>query len=1115
MYIDENNKFDKSLINAWTNECKPYILQQYPISVKNFFNSNSDLHYLVKLIDELKDSYKEKIDKEEKKNEIKKEENNNNSKSIVKDKNNSENLNNTTKTIEEEKKNNNNKNNIIINNNKKEPKIKNQKSKIIEEEDIKILRRKNVPKIAKFIEEFLKENKRSNSMINLRPHSQTIASATTCDDSENNDDTNLNINQIINDNEKKEKNNKRLSNIFLDDIINDTKEKKETELKRTLVRSKTTKFLQGMAPIYREEEENEGKNIKYREPDNKLSFILVDILLKKIIFDNFMDNNVLLIYHFCQQCFCFVEKEILYKKLFNCYKHYKNKNLSLNNLKNLIEFINILVVEMFDYEEKIDFTKCYMKELKKFYFELINDLITNYKEEENKENEKEKDNKTSIDDKNGSKKYFRFESFDLYDNSKNENTINTKNINNFNFILNRKNLIKMNLNTEIKNINIFILKEKKENKINKENIENKENKTKKENKINKEIKENKVNKEIKDNKENKEKENKEKENKGKENEKDKKENKVNKEKENKEKENNGKENEKDIKEKETKKSNEEKDIIKDFKEDKSKNNKNINNYNIPRPDIRNTISFIENKLITNTEEENGDEEKEEINQNDKKIIKEKPKLYQISKTLRNSQIIQYRPRVKDIILEEVDKEDKSDDDDVDEDNNSQKSNKSNISEDKNSDDKPDIEKNEEIKKIEEEKEKEKSDVIDNILDQTFSSDKIVSDKENILNQIQFILYLIDIKNDEMPSFHDIRDAKENIPFYSSVKNLLKKSNKKFMNQEEKKEIKKSFFGYSTISAKPQTINKDFLKKEYFCITDWKTEEIGDKLTQITKSLLNKINPREIYRGVFLKKDKEIKSPNVLNCINKFNKLTSFIIEDVLSYNTPKDRAKIYDKWVQVADYCKNIKNYNDCIAIYSALNSYIITGLKLTFRAMSSKTKNMFEQISNFCACEGNYKNVRDDMNLCEKNGKIFIPYLGMLLRDINFREESSKYINENGCINMDKIENISLLMEKYFRYKTVENKVNTNYKNIKELKFFEELEVIPEEKLEKMAESIEPIFRYGLQCIKRPTKIDQKYFPKYYQQYNNNKKRATITPKMRHSVVPGRAQSYIPSFFN
>ena len=73
---------------------------------------------------------------------------------------------------------------------------------------------------------------------------------------------------------------------------------------------------------------------------------------------------------------------------------------------------------------------------------------------------------------------------------------------------------------------------------------------------------------------------------------------------------------------------------------------------------------------------------------------------------------------------------------------------------------------------------------------------------------------------------------------------------------------------------------------------------------------------------------------------------------------------------------------------------------------------------------------------------------------------------------------------------------------------------VIPEEKLEKMAESIEPIFKYDLQCIKRQTKIDQKYFTKYYEQYNN-KKRGTITPKMRHSVVPGRSQSFIPSFFN
>lgn len=69
---------------------------------------------------------------------------------------------------------------------------------------------------------------------------------------------------------------------------------------------------------------------------------------------------------------------------------------------------------------------------------------------------------------------------------------------------------------------------------------------------------------------------------------------------------------------------------------------------------------------------------------------------------------------------------------------------------------------------------------------------------------------------------------------------------------------------------------------------------------ISKSLLNKIHPRELYKAIFLKKDKEKTSPNVVKCITKFNRLTSFIIEDILSYDYPKERARIYEKWVLIA-----------------------------------------------------------------------------------------------------------------------------------------------------------------------------------------------------------------------
>ena len=279
---------------------------------------------------------------------------------------------------------------------------------------------------------------------------------------------------------------------------------------------------------------------------------------------------------------------------------------------------------------------------------------------------------------------------------------------------------------------------------------------------------------------------------------------------------------------------------------------------------------------------------------------------------------------------------------------------------------------------------------------------------------------------------------------------------------------------------------------------------------VSKSFLNKIKRKELYRGIFLKKNKETTSPNVVASINSFNRLTSFIIEDIISYNSPRDRAKIYDKWLQVANYCKSNRDYNDLIAIYSALNHYVITGLKLTFKEMKSKTKNLFEQINNFCTIEGNYKNIREDMISCQKKGITYLPYLGMLLRDINFHEESSKYINEYGCINMEKIEKINTIIEEFFSYKASEKAINEKHKAIVELKFFEKLEDITEEKLEEIANKIEPELKFNNQTTKRLTNIDKLYFEEYKDIFNSRKymKRSTVVGNFRNSLVPGRAKS-------
>ena len=872
-----------------------------------------------------------------------------------------------------------------------------KKLRFSEDDDIKKMRMKIKKNISKFLDDFIEENKikRANSMMSLRS-SKTISSVTTCDDSICLDDTNvgkykINLNTLIVGND--EKNNKtkemvqrskNLFQVYLDQQ-QDLKDTKNKCGKLTLIgmqKHKTSfNLIMNMSPKFKEiEEELEGVNIEYKDKTkNIIDNISIDLLLKKIIFENFLEKNTLLIYHFCQQCFCFVTKDILFKKLFDCYKIYKEKKIPLDKIKNLIEFINILVIEMNEYYEKVNLKDMQILLIKKFYNELISDLIDNFQEGE-KKIEKKINNNIINKDLTTNKRFYRFNSIDITGESY------MYNISNIDFKFDKENLLNTDLNLDIKNINIFFYKDK-EDVLDWSCL-----------------------------------------------------------------------NESDIKDKEK---NKEKD-----------------------------------------KEKNKEKEKEKNKEKEPEMISEIPKFYQISKTLRrsleNPNINKsYKNKYLSKIDEDIKEENKEEEflysDNEEDDLDKKEKEKENYSfeELKSSSD-------EEINNIKEEndlEEKKKSETINNLINKAFpNNDKIISTREELMNEIDYILPLLDVKDKENIYLPSIREAKSIIPFYADVK--LKKK----LTQNNTNEIKNANSYNYFEKTRTNTINENSLRsnninnfssnKNYFCITDWSPEDIGNKLAQVTESLLNKIKPRELYKGIYLKKDKEKTSPNIVKCINSFNKLTSFIIEDILSYSTPKLRARSYERWVQICDYCKSNKNYNDCIAIFSALNNYIITGLNLTLKEIKYKTKGIFEQIKIFCSVEGNYKNIRNDMNLCEQRGENFIPYLGMLLRDINFLEESNKYINERGCVNMDKIEKINSLLEKYFKYKKDEKKKSDdNKKVIKELSFFQDLEILSEEELENIASNVEPEYKFDKNEVKRLTNIDKKYFV----EKNILKKRTTI----------------------
>ena len=676
---------------------------------------------------------------------------------------------------------------------------------------------------------------------------------------------------------------------------------------------------------FNDEDEKNDINIKYKKDGIKLVAISLDLLLKKIVTENFLKKNPIKIYSFCQQCFSFIDKEILFNKIFNCYNYYKQIKSNKINIFNLIKFLNILVIEMYEYYyPNIKLESPIVRSLNDFYHLLMQEIFEFINKKE-KEKEKEKEQLqyshlasnidefiNKIEDNNDIKEDLLLDGdWEIIQ----DKYIPKKETNLLKFSAHSPN----KKSKAIEN-NIYLKTEpnpKKTNSIISQNIQNQALNTKK------------------------------------------------------------------IK------------LINNKKNESKFNSCNDNQINSKNP-LGKRGSIFSKSLFVNIKKDL------QIKFNNKNDKKDKIELH----------IEKPKPKKES----------------------------------------PKIKRMDAIKKRE-----------------------IISPEEEIVTEITNIKVLFSIETKK----RELDQTKSKISFYKNIKKLIAESIGKPINESELNKIKSrhQLLKSVTMFSFNQN-NKLYLPKNegFFNILDWGSEIIGEKLISTSKININKIQRRELYKAIFLKKDKMTTCPILMDIIEKFNQLTFFIIQDILSYDFSKDRAKIIEKWVTIAQYCKDRKDYNDLVAINSALNNFIITGLSRTLKNISKEKKELMKNISKFCRYQGNFKILREDIAKLSYSD-FYIPYLGMLLKDLSFFEENSKYIINDTLVNFEKLENVQLVMEKFFNFKNTKDKINPILPE--ELSFFDNLENLNETILEELANKLEPKFTLyaNKKKEKRKTDIDRKYF--------------------------------------
>ena len=701
-------------------------------------------------------------------------------------------------------------------------------------------------------------------------------------------------------------------NEIKEENINSINSIKKEEKDEDNIKSDTLK-KKGITKEFNEEEEKNEINIKYKKDGITMVAISLDLLLKKIVTENFFKENPLKIYSFCQQCFCFIDKEILFNKIFNCYEFYKKKKLVTIRIFDLIKFLNVLVIEMYEYYFPINNLKDPIIVSLNDFYQLLMFEIFEFINEQEKEKEDIKNSQLDFNRK-------EFKENKIEDTKDNKDELNTDKTSDM--VKDRNCIYSLN-DDDI----IFKDSAHSPNKRSKEMDSDKYLKTepthsKMHSFVGKNIPKQALNT------------------------------------------------------KKLKLNNNKKNDSKFFTTNENQPNKNKN--------IFGKGSIFSKNIFNN-------------------LKKEKP-----------------------IKL-------------------------------KNKDDSHIEKPNKEITKMK------KINVIK------------VSPEEEIVTEITNIKILFSLETKR----RELEQTKSKISFYKELKKIVAESIGKPIKDSDLNKVKSRHLMMKSVTT--STLNKIYKlnlpKNEgFFNILEWDKNLIGEKLISISKNNINKIQRRELYRAIFLKKEKNITCPYVMHNIEKFNQLTFFIIQDILSYDFAKDRAKIIEKWITIAEYCKERKDYTDCVAINSALNNYIITGLNKTLKDISRDKKELMKNINKFCKYQGNYKTLREDMAKLDYYD-FYIPYLGMLMKDLAFFEENSKYIINGTLINFEKLENVQLAIEKFFNFKNAKDKLNPIIPE--ELWFFEDLEDLKETELEDLANKLEPEFTLyaNKKKEKRKTNIDNLYF--------------------------------------
>ncbi|CAO1630394.1 unnamed protein product [Sympodiomycopsis kandeliae] len=165
------------------------------------------------------------------------------------------------------------------------------------------------------------------------------------------------------------------------------------------------------------------------------------------------------------------------------------------------------------------------------------------------------------------------------------------------------------------------------------------------------------------------------------------------------------------------------------------------------------------------------------------------------------------------------------------------------------------------------------------------------------------------------------------------------------------------------------------------LSDLEDVAIAGELTHLEWKLFLTIRPRDLLRHILVPRDVRGKEGPVARCIAYFNYISFWVCSMILVQSKAKHRARMLEKFMNIAAILRHDNNYNTLQAVLAGLGNAAVHRLKQTRELLAGKPVNKtYQSLARLMGSDRSFAAYR--LALENSDGRT-IPYLGVHLQDI------------------------------------------------------------------------------------------------------------------------------------